>query len=95
MNSKISARASGQIEYADLADPDRLEQILRSSSEQMPPAIRGRLQARLTEQRARTGQPAIVVPADQPLDTSTSAGRLEHTERLLAEVQAERLLEGI
>ena len=90
----IHTRSFGEIEYSDRRGPDRLESVLRTSGHTMPPETRARLERRLSEYRARTGE-ALPPPKEQKLDLTTDAGRAEHAERLVAETQADRLLEGI
>ena len=92
--SQYDARHSGEIEYADRRGPGRLESVLRTSGDSMPPAVRARLERRLAEHRARSGE-APTPPTEPALDLTTDEGRREHAERLMAETQADRLLEGI
>jgi hypothetical protein len=76
-----SASYPGEIEYSDRRGAGRLEQVLRADGA-MPREVRTRLETRLREYRDRPSS----------LDLGTVAGRVEHSERLLAEVQAENVL---
>jgi len=82
-----------EIEYCVRRGPDRLAAVLRTSGHTMPPETRARLQRRLAEREARTGD--APPPKEPKLDLTTDDGRREHAERLVAETQADRLLEGI
>jgi hypothetical protein len=96
MNRFKTARASGLMEFAAMrqSDPcEYAERALASGSGSVPPAIRARIEAGIRAHRARRGGNAV--PSVPQVDTSTDAGKFEQTQRLMAEQQAERLLEGI
>jgi hypothetical protein len=76
-----TARVPGEIEYSDQRGAGRLEQVLRTDGV-MPREVRARLETRLREYRDRPFS----------LDLDCVAGRVEHSERLLTEVQAENVL---
>ena len=97
MNRLSSARASGRIEYAveqQRTDPcGYAERALASAGDSVPPEIRNRIGRKIRDYRARHGQ-ASAMPTE-PIDLTTDKGRKEHVDRLVAEAQADRLLEGI
>jgi hypothetical protein len=77
-----SARYPGEIEFSDQRGAGRLEQMLRVDGDAIPREVRTRFESRLREYRDRP--PAV--------DLGTATGRVEHTERLLAEIQAGQIL---
>jgi hypothetical protein len=91
LNRLRKARASGAtIEYADFG-PDhggerRAHAILRSDIGSMPPAIRRKIVNRIRQSRG-------LKPLPPDFDTS-QLSKPEYLERLLAQNQAEMLLEG-
>jgi hypothetical protein len=92
MNRLSKARASGAtIEYADLGPENggelRALAILRSDAHIMPPTIRRKIINRI--RRSRGLQP---LPPDFDM---SQLGKPEYLERLIAQNQAEMLLEGL
>jgi hypothetical protein len=76
------ARCPGEIEFSDQRGPARVEQMLRTDGESVPREVRARVESRIREYRNRPATP----------DLNTTSGRIEHTERLLAEIQAEQIM---
>ena len=77
-----TARCPGEIEYSDQRGAGRLEQMLRTDGDAVPRQVRARIESKIREYRDRP----------QTLDLDTTAGRVEHTERLLAEIQTQQIL---
>lgn len=80
-----TARVPGEIEYSDQRGAGRLEQMLRTDGDAVPREVRARIESKIREYRDRPPSP----------DLSTPAGRVEYTLGLVAQIEAERLLEAI
>jgi hypothetical protein len=80
-----TARHPGEIELSDRRGASRVEAALRADGDAVPREVRTRFDAKIREYRDRPLSP----------DLSTQLGRMDYTRKLVAEIEAERHLEGI